>query len=51
MEHVTGRIPVGVLGSARGRELVDRSCVSPLFSQDGEQHLVLTKGLLSLLHK
>lgn len=42
---------MGALGSAWGRELVDRSCVSPLFSEDGEQHLVLTKGLLNLLHK
>lgn len=42
---------MGALGSAGGRELVDRSCVSPWLSEDSEQHLVPTKGLLSLLHK
>lgn len=42
---------LGVLGSARGRELIDRNCVSPLLSEDGEQPLVLTEGLLNLLHK
>lgn len=42
---------LGALGSARGRELFVRNCVSPLLREDGEQHLVLTEGLINLLHK
>lgn len=48
--NVTGRIPVGALGSAWVGNLLTGT-VSPLLSEDGEQHLVLTKGLLNLLHK